>query len=284
MPFAKRLLPFPAGVCVRASLLLLLGGCADKFILHPSTYKVEPPDSQRRILDPEKSHIEVFVARSPGALRREPVAYDLEFCGNASRAEYVAGYVASRWRDHPVEVWVMNYPGFGQSAGPATLRNAVNASLSTYDILKKTVGDRPIFLSGNSLGTAAALCVAARRPCAGMILQNPPPLQSLILGNYGWWNLWLLAFPVSLQVPSELNSLRNAPKVHAPAIFLCSGEDTVVPPKYQNKVVQAYAGDKSVIERPNTSHVDHISREDEIAIEREIDRMWTSTMGPTTKP
>ena len=49
--------------------------------------------------------------------------------------------------------------------------------------------------------------VAANRPVAAIVLQNPPPLRQLILGHYGWWNLWLIATPVALGVPSELDSL-----------------------------------------------------------------------------
>ena len=80
-----------------------------------------------------------------------------------------------------------------------------------------------IFVTGRSLGTAAALYVAAHRPVAGLVLQNPPPLQSLILRRHGWWNLWLLAGPIAMQVPADLNSLRNAPKVTAPAVFVLAG-------------------------------------------------------------
>jgi hypothetical protein len=40
--------------------------------------------------------------------------------------------------------------------------------------------------------------VAANRPCAGLVLTNPPPLRNMILQRFGWWNLWLLATPVAL--------------------------------------------------------------------------------------
>jgi len=30
---------------------------------------------------------------------------------------------------------------------------------------------------------------------ADLILTNPPPLRQLIMGHYGWWNLWLAAAP-----------------------------------------------------------------------------------------
>jgi pimeloyl-ACP methyl ester carboxylesterase len=122
------------------------------------------------------------------------------------------------------------------------------AALATYDELAKVANGRPIYLAGNSLGTSSALDVAANRPVAGLVLQNPPPLQTMIRSHYGWWNLWLVALPVSWQVPRELNSMINAPQVKAPAVFIAADGDTVVPPKYQHMVIDAYAGPKRVIE------------------------------------
>ena len=52
--------------------------------------------------------------------------------------------------------------------------------------MAKSAQGRPIILAGNSLGGAVALYVASKRPAAAMILQNPPPLQRMILQKYGW--------------------------------------------------------------------------------------------------
>src|SRR6478736_2180132 len=64
----------------------------------------------------------------------------------------------------------------------------------------------PIYVFGASIGSAVAMDVAANREVRGLILHNPPPLRQIILRNYGWWNLWLLAGPVALQIPRELDS------------------------------------------------------------------------------
>ncbi|HTD15041.1 MAG TPA: hypothetical protein VK673_07665 [Chthoniobacterales bacterium] len=110
-------------------------------------------------------------------------------------------------------------------------------------------------LAGYSFGTAAALYVAAHRPVAGVILQDAPALRQMIVGEYGWWNLWLLAAPLSLKVPTALDSVANAKAAHAPAIFLVDELDTTVPPKYQHLVILAYAGTKQVIPVPDAHHV-----------------------------
>lgn len=104
------------------------------------------------------------------------------------------------------------------------------------------------------MGTTAALAIAAQRPVAGLILQNPPPLRQMLLRQFGWWNLWLLAGPLARKIPTELDSIGNARAAHAPAIFLLAEEDEVVAPRYQALVVKAYAGEKRIIHLPGASH------------------------------
>jgi pimeloyl-ACP methyl ester carboxylesterase len=153
---------------------------------------------------------------------------------------------------------MVNYPGYGGSTGPADLAAIPPAALAVYDHVAKLAGGKPIFLAGNSLGTTAALYVAASRPTAGLILQNPPALRNLILTRFGWWNLWLLAGPIALQVPKDLDSPTNAAKVTAPAVFVLADDDTLVVPANQRKTVNAYAGPKRVI-RLKGGHNDSIS-------------------------
>lgn len=112
------------------------------------------------------------------------------------------------------------------------------------------------------MGTTAALHVAAHRRVAALILNNPPPLQNLILCRHGWWNLWLLALPISWQVPGELNSLTSAGRAGAPALFIHSEKDEVVPLPYQQKVYRAYSGPKRSLLRPGASHNTPLSARD----------------------
>jgi pimeloyl-ACP methyl ester carboxylesterase len=154
----------------------------------------------------------------------------------------------------PVEVAGMNLPGYGGSTGPAHLDKIGPAALAAYDALHAKAGTRPIFVQANSLGTTAALCVTARRDVAGVTLQNPPPLRRLILQHHGWWNLWLLAVPAALSIPSDLDSLDNAAHSHAPAVFVISEKDEVVPVKFQRMIYDKYGGEKRLVDLPNASH------------------------------
>jgi pimeloyl-ACP methyl ester carboxylesterase len=158
------------------------------------------------------------------------------------------------WNNRAVEVWGMNYPGFGRSTGPARLARMGPAALTAFDELQQTAADRPIVIFGASLGTTTALHIAAHRKIAGLILHNPPALRQIILRQFGWWNLWLFAGPMAYKIPADLDSVANARTVHVPAIFLLAEKDEVVAPKFQRLVVDAYAGQKRIISLPGAGH------------------------------
>jgi len=251
----RRLLAL-AAVAVYGSLMLF-GGCADRLLLYPSTQPLSYPRESSVEVPAPTGIVDVWTARSdPGS--EEPDAFVLNFTGNASRGEYEAEIVAEEWAGHSIEVWSVNYPGYGRSTGAAKLKSIPPAALAVYDALFARAGSRPIYLSGRSLGTTAALYVAAHRPAAGLVLQNPPPLQRLILQRHGWWNLWLFAGPVAMAVPGDLNSLRTAPLVHAPAVFVLAQRDTIVPPLYQQMVVAAYGGPKRLVPLIGADHNDPV--------------------------
>jgi pimeloyl-ACP methyl ester carboxylesterase len=278
--FRSRRAIFWLCIIVVYGVVMIFGGCADKLILFPSRQPIHARTAHRETvaLDQGRS-VEVWVDRSPGATGgdAEPQAYLIEFTGNATRAEQVASYAASRWGDRAVEVWMVNYPGYGGSTGPAQLKAIPPAALAVYDHVAKNAGGKPIFLAGNSLGTTAALYVATQRPTAGLILQNPPAIRNLILSRYGWWNLWLIAGPIALQVPKELDGPTNAAKAGVPAMFVLAEKDDFVVPVNQKRVVEAYAGPKRVILLTG-GHNDGITGNAEQELQKGIEWMWQSAV------
>jgi Alpha/beta hydrolase family len=257
-----------------------LSGCADSVLLFPTREPLNLPGAQQRFVDCGHRKIETYVARSPGAAKQNDVqAYVLEFCGNATRAEETAAASAGLWRGHPVEIWAVNYPGFGKSDGPASLRLLVPAALAVYDNIAARAAGRPIFLVGFSLGSAVALDVAVHRPVAGLILESPPPIQREIMEKFGWWNLWLLAGPIALQVPQELDSLSNGPNVHTKAIFVLTARDGIVPFRYQQMVCDRFAGQKHIYIRADADHNDHFDAQEQSRLASEIDWLCASGTG-----
>jgi len=236
-------------------ILIFFAHLPDHLILFPTRAPIDAGGAVRKAIPFQNGELELWTALSHRAQQNGRVdTYVLRFYGNADRAEYWVAEEAEAWNDRAVEVWGMNYPGFGESTGPARLARIGPAAVTAFDELKGHTTEQPIVLFGASLGTAAALHVAAHRPVAGLILQNPPPLRQMILRQFGWWNLWLLAGPLSLQIPRDLDSIANSKAVHAPAIFLLAEKDEVVAPRYHRLVVDAYAGERRVISLPGAYH------------------------------
>jgi pimeloyl-ACP methyl ester carboxylesterase len=240
-------------------LVMFFGHLADHLILFPTRAPIDAGGAVRKAVPFENGEVEVWTAQSRRAHQQGGAdIFILRFYGNADRADRWAAAEAEMWNDRAVEIWGVNYPGFGGSTGPARLSKIGPAALAAFDELRRHARDRPIVPFGASIGATAALHVAAQRPVSGLILHNPPPLREMILRQFGWWNLWLLAGPVALQIPRNLDSIQNARTIRAPAIFLLAEKDEVVAPRFHRLVVNAYAGEKRVIALQGAYHNDPI--------------------------
>jgi pimeloyl-ACP methyl ester carboxylesterase len=240
---------------------MFFGRLPDRLILFPTTAPIYAGPAIRKAVPFENGELEIWTAQSHRAQQQGRAdVFILRFYGNADRADRWVAMEAQMWDDRAVEIWGMNYPGFGGSTGPARLSRIGPAALSAFDELKRHANDGPIVAFGTSIGATATLHLAASRPgeIAGVILQNPPPLREMILRQFGWWNLWLLAGPVALQIPRDLDSITNARASRAPAIFLLAERDEVVAPRFHRLVVDAYAGEKRVITLRGAYHNDPI--------------------------
>jgi len=239
--------------------VMFLGHLPDHLILFPTKAPINAGGAVRKTIPFQNGELEVWTAKSRRAQQQGRAdIFILRFYGNADRADRWAALECEMWSDRAVEIWGVNYPGFGGSTGPVRLSRIGPAALAAFDELKQYAAERPIVPFGASIGATAALHVAANRPVAGLILHNPPPLREMILRQFGWWNLWLIAGPIALQIPRDLNSIENAKAMHAPAIFLLAEKDEVVAPRFHRLVVDAYAGKKRIIELHGAYHNDPI--------------------------
>ena len=259
------------GLCAFYLGLVAFAPVLDRLALFPTTAAIPAGGATRKTIPFAGGDLEIWTAASRAARAGEPASYLLRFYGNADRAERWVAQEAEMFGGRAIEVWGVNYPGFGGSTGPARLRRIGPAALAAFDEMKKTAGPRPLFVFGASMGTVAALHVSAHREVAGVILHNPPALRQMILQQFGWWNLWLLAGPLALCVPADLDSIANAHASRAPAIFLLAENDEVVAPRFQAKVVGAYAGEKRVIPLPGAFHNSPIEGEGLKNFEQAID-------------
>jgi len=266
-------------------VVMFFGHLPDHLILFPTRAPIDAGAAVRRTIPFENGDLEIWTTQSQSARQQGRAdIFILRFYGNADRAERWPAVEAEMWRDRAVEIWGMNYPGFGGSTGAARLARIGPAAVAAFDALTRHAANNsaaesavpsgptrsvalrtahttaPIVVFGTSIGATAALHVAVSRSSeiAGLILQNPPPLREMILRQFGWWNLWLLAGPVALQIPRDLDCIANAKASRTPAIFLLAEKDEIVAPRFHRLVVQAYAGEKRIIELHGAHHNDSV--------------------------
>jgi uncharacterized protein len=233
---------------------LIIGRIVDWLILQPTRDPITPEGLTRRLIKSGSDQVEVWTQFVGGSDTGAANLFVLKFPGTAGRAERATAHPADHWPDWTVELWTVNPPGYGGSTGKASLSKLAPAARTVYDALQERAAGRPILVVGNSLGCASALHLAATVPVAGLILRNPPPLRQVILGRYGWRSLGLGALLVVLRIPRALDCIANARCAIAPAVCVSSGSDTLIPPKYQRLVFDAYAGEKQVLVLPDADH------------------------------
>ncbi|MDB5299281.1 MAG: hypothetical protein JWO87_944 [Phycisphaerales bacterium] len=246
----------------------------DRFILFPSTRPIAVSGAERVAIGGPAGTLEAWTKRTSATKGEEPESFVLAFNGNGSRAEGELARLEPMWAGHSVEIWAVNFPGYGGSHGPALVKNIPPAALAAYDALAQKAHGRPIFVSGHSIGTTAALYVGANRPVAGLVLHNPPPLRQLIHGRFGWFNLWIASSRVVAAVPDQLDSIANGGRCSAPAVFILADGDTLVLPKYQQKVVEAYHGPKRIVHAATYGHNTPVVDPEVTEVRTAINWLW----------
>src|SRR5882762_10193136 len=102
--------------------VITLAPLPDRLILFPTTNRINADPAIRKTVPFRGGNLEIWTARSALAHQRgQAQVHVLRFYGNADRADRWVAAEAGMWNNRAVEVWGMNYPGFGGSTGPARL-------------------------------------------------------------------------------------------------------------------------------------------------------------------
>ncbi len=146
------------------------------------------------------------------------------------------------------EVWTVNPPGFGGTAGPGSLETYADVAARTLEHLRKVAAGRPVWVAGKSIGTVAALSAAARHGANALVLRNVAPLKELFERHYARRTLGMSIIAGRSALPHELDAIGNARICECPSLFLVSRDDKVSPPAFQRQVIDAYRGPATVLE------------------------------------
>ncbi len=159
----------------------------------------------------------------------------LAFHGNASN-------IANRaptyefLRSTPANVLALEYRGYGHSEGKPGEAGVYRDAEAAYEYLVNIKGiDRKAVISfGQSLGTAVATHLAARRQVAGVVLEAPFPSASRVARKVFWF------LPgVSLLAHGQFDTQAWLKEIHAPILIVHCDQDPVIPFRFGQEVYDA---------------------------------------------
>jgi hypothetical protein len=159
----------------------------------------------------------------------------LAFHGNASNiANRVPTY--EFLRSMPANVLAVEYRGYGHSEGKPGEAGVYRDAEAAYDYLVNTKGvDRKAIISyGQSLGSAVATHLAARRQIGGVVLEAPFPSASRVARKIFWF------LPgASLLTYGQFNTQAWLKEIHAPILIVHCDQDPVIPFRFGREVYDA---------------------------------------------
>jgi pimeloyl-ACP methyl ester carboxylesterase len=260
----------------------------DRLVLRPSRHPIDPGPQQRMLLSHRGRPLECFVQRHPvqhdvgGTDERRGVLV-IKFPGTSGRAEQSTGMPLSLLDGIGGSTWTWNPPGYGGSGGRASLTE-IAAAAETFArevIDRESHQHAAIWLSGNSIGCATALHVASSidfdQSNTGLVLRNPPPMIDVVKHVARRYPLGHLIHRLAESLYEPMNVMLTAGRVALPAVFLQSGADTLVPPEFQDRVIQTYRGDFQKVVLAGLSHAGVASEAQEAQIRHSLQWLLAQT-------
>src|SRR6476659_5887071 len=190
------------------------------FLPHPSSYK-DSPEVIKITTNSGKKISAVYLAN--------PTA-KFTFLVSHGNAEDLGDdrYWLEDLRHTGFSVFAYDYEGYGTSEGKPSETAAYEDEAAAYEYLAVNLKTAPdsIIILGRSIGTGPAAYIAARRPCAGLILQSP----------------FVSAFRVLTRIPllpfDKFPNYKNIRHVHVPVLIMHSRADSVIAPWHGQKVFE----------------------------------------------
>jgi len=177
-----------------------------------------------------------WMVKGPSVGRSPLIMY---FGGNAEEVSYLIGE-SGEFRGWSLAL--MNYRGYGLSEGRPGERALFDDAVVIYDHFshRGDVDPKRIIVMGRSLGTGVAVYVAQNRVVEGVILVTPYDSMTGVAREK------LPFLPVSFLLKHKFDSVSRAPSIAAPLLALAAKDDTIVPPEHAKRLVDKWAGPRTL--------------------------------------
>jgi len=175
--------------------------------------------------------------------------------GNAGCAINRLDYADQLQLLETVDVYILEYPGYGAREGSPSQESFFRAASEAFDLLKK---DGPAAIMGESLGTGVAAYLAGTYPesVQAMLLIAPYDSLTSVAKTH------MPIFPVGLLLRDRFPSSTYLKNYHGPIGMLVAGQDTVVPNRFGHRLYDGYQGPKKFWELPSAGHNDLVDQPD----------------------
>jgi len=151
----------------------------------------------------------------------------------------------------PHTSWLLvDYRGYGASAGSPSERKLVADALRWYDYAASELRPARSFAFGRSLGSGVAVARAARRARAGVILATPFDSLTAVAQRYYPY------LPVKWMLRHRFDSIALAPRLETRMLCLIAGRDEVIPPVHAERLYDAWRGPKRKLVLAGARHND----------------------------
>jgi fermentation-respiration switch protein FrsA (DUF1100 family) len=256
------LLRLGAGVILAYAALLLAGWLLQDRLAFPAP-RAEVPDP-RALGIPDGERIALSLddgtrlagwylpprGAGPGARPRAPAPALLWFYGNGETIASI-GRIVRDFQPPGAALLVVDYPGYGGSAGRATEAALYAAADAAYAALvgRPEVDARRVYLYGRSLGSAVATHAAARHPAAGLILESPfTSARDMARLHYAIFPRFILRI--------QLDNLATLRAVRCPMLIFHGTADRLVPLDMARRLAAAASGPVRLEPIPGAGHND----------------------------
>jgi fermentation-respiration switch protein FrsA (DUF1100 family) len=159
----------------------------------------------------------------------------LAFHGNAANISNRAD-IYKFLQSTPANVLAVEYRGYGHSEGTPSEAGLYLDAEAGYEFLlaAKGIAPRQIISFGQSLGSAVAAHLAARREVGGVLLEAPFPSAAAVARRIFWFLPGL-----SLTVASQFDTEQRVKEIKAPLMIVHCSEDPVLPFEFGEAVFAA---------------------------------------------
>ncbi len=161
--------------------------------------------------------------------------------GHAIMRTYLMDGLGALREGQAWDFYCLEYPGYGSRGGNANQTEIIAAADTAVKELRKD-DTRPLYLTGESLGSGVACLLAAKHPrdVRGLFLITPFTSTADVAAGL------FPMFPVRLVLQDKYEAAKALKSYSGPVAVLLAGQDENVPTRFGQALFDGYGGSKKL--------------------------------------